>query len=302
MKEWQSQALKLYATGDYTQKYIANKLDVPTSTLNDFIKKNAPPTEGAKILFFDIETAPIVMYGWSLFPKFIPHEMIIEDWSVLTWSAKWLGSDVILNDSIDINNPRDDFNVCLSLWELINQADIIVAHNGDKFDIKKMNTRWMQFGLHEPSSFKSIDTLKIAKRKFAFTSNRLDYLSKATGGEGKVKHEGFEMWKKILNKDPEALAEMMRYNDGDVVELERVYIKIRGWDHLHPNLNMYTNLDKVSCPNCGGTDLSVLGTYKTQVASYTTFRCKTDTCGKVSRSRVTELTRGQSQNIIVPSK
>jgi hypothetical protein len=245
----------------------------------------------------------MIVFTWDLWPKFISHDSIIEDWSVLTWSAKWLGDSRMMNASVSPDDPRDDFDVCERLWQLFDKADIVVAHNGDKFDIKKMNARFLIHGLPEPSPYRSVDTLKIAKRKFKFTSNRLDYISKVTGGEGKVEHEGFPMWIKCLAGNKDSLDDMQRYNDGDVLELERIYLRMRGWDHLHPNVSLFTDNSQVLCPVCGGSDLEHTGHYSyTQVGKYATYRCKDASCGKISKSRVSEKTAHQRQNIILPAK
>ena len=298
---WKESALAMWKTG-MSGRAIARELDMGKSSVNEFLKPHKDMAAvNAKILIFDIETAPIEVYTWSLWPKFIGHDMMIQDWTVLTWSAKWLGEPEMMNDCTNVQDPRDDFNVCESLWQLIDKADIVVAHNGDRFDLKKMNTRFLLHGFPEPSAYRSVDTLKIAKRKFAFTSNRLDFIAKATGGEGKVKHSGFDMWRRCLAGEQAAFDEMIRYNDGDVRELERVYLELRGWDHLHPNISLYSDNDQVRCPNCGSADVEPTGKYAyTQVGQFSTYRC--NDCGKISKSRVSAKSKEQKRNIIVPSK
>lgn len=302
MEGWHTQAIKLNRDGHAWRK-IARLLGVPKSTVSDFLRVRMGKEGSKKILCFDIETAPMVVYTWDLWPKFISHDSIIEDWSVLTWSAKWLGQDDMMNASVDPKSPRDDFDVCEQLWQLFDKADIIVGHNGDRFDIKKMNTRFLLHGFPEPLPYRSVDTLKIAKRKFSFSSNRLDYISKATGGEGKVSHEGFPMWVKCLKGDKTALADMQRYNDGDVLELERIYLRLRGWDNLHPNTSLYTDSTQLLCPVCGGGDVEPTGGFSyTQTAKYATYRCKTLSCGKISRARVSEKLGQERKNIIIPTR
>ena len=227
--------------------------------------------------------------------------MVIEDWTVLTWSAKWLGSDDMMNASVDPASPRDDRALCLKLWDLFDEADIIIAHNGDKFDVTKMNQRWFLLGIHEPSSYRTVDTLKIAKRRFKFTSNKLDYISQISGGPGKVKHEGVSMWVKCLEGDPEALQNMQDYNDGDVVELERIYLKMRGWDDRHPSVAIHGPNDALECPVCGSKEMTSTGRfYHTNVSKFPTYRC--GNCKKVSRARSSVKTLDQKKNLVVPTK
>jgi len=299
MKDWKDEATRLWDTGLYTQRYISDKLGVPTSTLNDFLLKYAPPRD-KKILIFDIETAPMEVYAWSLWDKYTGHDFIIQDWTVLTWSAKWLGSDGILNASVSPSDPRDDFDVCEALWQLLDTADYVVAHNGDKFDINKMNTRFLMHGLPEPNVFKSIDTLKVAKRKFKFSSNRLDHIGSVLVDEKKIKHEGFSMWKKCLAGDADALKDMVKYNDQDVLLLEKVYLKLRGWDSLHPSLTVRDDTsEEILCPTCGSDEMVPTGRFaQTQTGIYATHRC--GQCGKISKERRADKTAKQKKALVRP--
>jgi len=297
---WQNKAYEMHRSG-LSGREIARRLQMPKSTVNDFLQplRAFEGNSDAKILIFDIETAPMEAYVWSLWPKFIDHGQIVQDWTVLTWSAKWLDEPHMMNASVDPSDPRDDFDVVEALWQLLDEADIVVAHNGDKFDVKRMNTRFFLLGLPEPSSYRSVDTLKIAKRKFSFSSNRLDYISKITDGPGKVSHEGFSMWKKCLNGDADALRSMQEYNDGDVIELERVYKELRGWDNRHPNLGVYSDNEMI-CPNCGSDDVESTGRfYTTQTQKYATYRCHG--CGKISRFRSSTSVESPRTQGLVPS-
>ena len=125
------------------------------------------PLERKRVLVFDIETAPMEAYVWSMWKNDISQDQLIQDWSILCWAAKWLdGTEIYTGCSwLDNNNVRDDKACCLALRTLLDMADIVVAHNGDKFDIKKVNTRLLKHGIKQPSPYKSVDTLKIAKSR-----------------------------------------------------------------------------------------------------------------------------------------
>mgnify|MGYP001251458862 FL=1 len=297
---WQEGAYNLFKRGISVRK-IGKRLNVAKSTVADYLKPFRDlPLNDAKVLVFDIETAPMEAYVWNLYPKFISTNQLKQSWTVLTWSAKWLDSPTMMNASVDPSAPRDDFDVVEELWQLFDEADIVVAHNGDKFDVKRMNTRFLLLGLPEPSPYRSIDTLKIAKRKFSFASNRLDYISKVTGGEGKLSHEGFGMWEKCLQGDAEALQNMQDYNDVDVLELERVYKILRSWDHHHPNLGAFSK-EEIVCPVCSSGDVTPTGKfYMTQTQQYPTFRC--GGCGKISRSRNSSSVANPKKQGLIPSK
>lgn len=296
----------MYCAG-VPQVDISRELDVATSTLNDEIRRRRELKRdiegGTKILIYDVETAPGVCYYWSRWDKFLPQDRVISPpGSILTWSAKWVGDEEMMNDSsLAYGDPKDDFGVCESLWHLFDQADIVVAHNGDRFDVKKMQTRWAFHGLTPPSPFRTYDTLKMAKGKFGMDSNRLNDIGAYFGIGTKYKHEGFAMWVKCLEGDEEAFAEMIKYNDEDVRLLERIYLRLRQWDHRHPNLNVYGDNDGPVCSKCGSDDLQITSkTAKTNVSEFSTLRC--NSCGGWSRYRTSTKTREQKSQIVVSVK
>lgn len=235
-----------------------------------------------KILLFDIETAPTNGYFWSLWKQNIAINQIKTDAYILCWAAKWLGSRTIYTDALP-NYPKEykkdrenDSKVCESLWKMMDSADIVIGHNGDGFDIARSNARFIRHGMRPPSPSRSIDTLKIAKARFSFTSNKLDWLGEHLGVGRKVKTDGFELWLGCMAGDPKAWAKMIRYNKGDVALLERVYLKLRPWDNRHPNVNAYT-ADKTGCRYCGSKDIQYRGYRRTLVSEFKRFQC--NACG-----------------------
>ena len=244
--------------------------------------------EGVKILLFDIETTPMEVYVWGLVGnKYIQPMNVIKDWNVLSWSAKWLFDSEVMSD---IQTPkeaidRSDSRVIGGVWDLINQANVVIAHNGDRFDLKKLNTRFIMNGYLPPSPYQSIDTLKVAKRNFAFSSNKLDYLGKIMTNKGKIS-TNFQLWTDCLAGDKQALHDMLEYNEEDVRLLEEVYVELRPWIKSHPNVGVYME-DEV-CPACGSEDVHPNGGYYTTTANkYESYRC--DDCGSLSRKLESEL-------------
>lgn len=261
----------------------ADNLGLAYGTVERYMRKcRELGMEGNKrILIFDIETAPMEAYVWSMWKNNISQDQLIKDWSILCWAAKWLdGTEIMTSASWrEGNDIRDDRACCIALSALLSEADIVVAHNGDKFDIKKVNTRLLKHGLPEPTPFKSIDTLKIAKSRFAISSNRLDFIGDYLGVGRKVKHEGFMLWRKVLNGDEQAQEDMLNYNVGDITLLEQVYLKIRGWDKRNPSINL--DFGEPRCPCCGSKKLTEYGDAYTNVSTFRAVRC--DECGKYSR-------------------
>lgn len=265
------------------------------------------PTEAkhqARILIFDIETAPMRSYTWSMWKQNVGGNQVMSDWFVLCWSAKWLFEEEVLSGTLNPDEVKaeDDSRIMGSLWTLFDEADILIAHNGDRFDIPKANTRFLLHGLRPPSPYQSIDTLKVLKRMFKFSSNRLDYVNKEMGLTRKIDTGGFELWSRCMNGEQEALNEMSSYCDQDVRILEEHYLKVRPWIKSHPNLGMWIEENVQSCPNCGGQEIAFSGkTYTTTVSQFDVFTC--DDCGAHGRSRISNFTRGSRSSLLVsPSR
>ncbi len=240
------------------------------------------------ILIFDIETAPMEVYVWGLYKQRINPDNVIEDWFVLSWSAKWLFSSEIMSDVLTPEEARsgDDKRVCESMWALFESADIVVAHNARRFDIRKMNSRWILHEMKPPSPYQTIDTLKESQKMAAHSSHRLDYLGKILHNKGKIETD-FALWKKCKQGDSEALMYMEKYNRADVELLEEVYLSIRGWIKSHPNVGLYMETTEPVCANCGSDKIHEIGEYVTPAGMYRAFRCDTARCHAISRQRMT---------------
>lgn len=233
-----------------------------------------------KILLMDIETAPISAFVWRVWQENIGLEQIEKDWFTLSWAAKWLYDSRVMGEVLTPKESKeeDDYRIVKKLWQLFNEADIIIAHNGDGFDIPKMNTRFVLWGFEPPSSYRSIDTLKEARKHFSFTHNRLDYLGEVFGVGRKIETD-FKLWKACLQGEKKSLDKMLKYNKQDVLLLEEVYLKLRPWIKSHPNLSIF--MDGKHCPYCGNDKLENSGKYATQCNIYQSLRCKK--CGGISR-------------------
>lgn len=244
------------------------------------------PKTPARVLIFDVETAPIIAYTWGAWKQNIQPIQIIQDWFMLTWSAKWLFENEVMSDKLTPKEAteRNDKRISKSIWELINEADIVIAHNALKFDIKKINTRFLMNGLNPPMPYQVIDTLIHLRRKFSITHNRLDYVNEELGLGRKMDTGGFKLWDGCMKGDAESLSKMEEYNIEDVRILEETYLRIRPWIQPHPNMGLYIKDDVDVCPSCASKDLDWNGTpYRTMVHAYSSFRC--NACGSVGRSK-----------------
>lgn len=205
-----------------------------------------------KVLLYDIENTPIVVTTWRMWEADAIEKL--EEWYMLSYSWKWLGEKevhvVALPDFKGYkNNKKDDKALCESLHKLQSEADIVIAHNGDEHDQKKSNARFIYNGLKPASPFKSIDTMKVAKKYFKFDSNSLNNLGTYLKLGNKVEHSGIKLWRACMEGDMKAWKLMKKYNKQDVVLLEKVYLKLLPWIALHPSDVFYES--PFDCPNCG---------------------------------------------------
>lgn len=262
------------------------------------IPKEARYTTTPKILLLDIETAPMEVYTWSLRGNdYISPTNIIKDWFVLSWSAKFLFSSQVFSDSVTPQEAsnRDDSRMIMGIYQFLNEAQIVITHNGNKFDLPKINSRLLVHGFPPPTHYQTIDTLSVARKYFGFSSNKLDYLNKILGLNLKD-DMSFDDWIACVHGNREALSKMEKYNRKDVLNLEDLYVTLRPWIQNHPNVGVYLNTEDSVCKNCGKElkDENWEGTYETNTAVYRAFRCS---CGAIGRDKVNLMSKEKKQNL-----
>ena len=254
-----------------------------------------------KILVLDIETAPITAYTWGLFKQNISLNQIKADWHLLAWAAKWYGEpigSVMYEDNKYSKNMQDDKKLVTNLAKLLNQADIVVTQNGEKFDLKKINARAVLNGLPPIRPCASTDILKEGRKVFSFTSHKLEYVAdKINRKYKKLKHEkypGFELWKAIMAGDKKAWDEMRAYTIHDVLSTEEIYTTIQGWITSQA-LSSFHDDTQMRC-RCGSTKITKQGFAYTPAGKYQVYHCKD--CGKWPRSSVNLLSAEKRRNTL----
>lgn len=239
-----------------------------------------------KILHWDIETSPIIATAWQLYDVNINTDDIIEDWKIICAAWSWEGEDTIKAKTWKRTTDRkispvmgfDDRDVIEVLHREISKADALCAQNGDNFDLKKFNARCIQLGFDPVPPIQTIDTLKVARRHFKFTSNKLDFIGQYLNvGEKAPTSKG--LWNRVIRGDKKALAEMVEYNKQDVSLLKKVYHKLKPWMQNHPNHNLWQAEE--CCPNCGSNNLKSEGYRTTRTARYRRLSC--NDCGAWSK-------------------
>lgn len=223
-----------------------------------------------KILIIDIETSPNVSYTWGKWEQNVID--FKEEWCILSFSAKWLNGKQVTKGLCDYKDKsKRDFYIVRDIHALLSEADVVVAHNGDAFDIKKINARFSFWKIQPPSPYKTVDTKKIAKKYFNFNSNSLNDLGQHLGLGKKLKHEGFDLWLGCMSGNKKSWAVMKKYNAIDVLLLEKIYKHFLPWMSSHPNMS--SGKGDV-CPKCGGKHLQSRGMYVTLNGKYKRFQCQ----------------------------
>ena len=207
-----------------------------------------------KVLIYDIETSYNIGKFWRAgYNLNINPGDIIHERAIICISYKWLGEEQVYSLTWD-KNQCDKF-LLEQFIPILDEADMIVAHNGDRYDLKFIKTRALKHNLKMLINYKQFDTLKVAKAKFMFNSNKLDYISKFLGAEGKISTE-MKLWDDIiLRKCPKAMIEMLTYCEEDVRQLEIVYNALVSWENPKFHIGVINGGTKQTSPITGNVNI-----------------------------------------------
>ena len=291
-KRWNCSREDIYTA----RKIVKNRMKYGTdyNPIDVSFNKNRLP----KILIFDIVTSPSISFTWKRFKENISLDQFIQVPIMLTLSAKWLYDTEVLSDKI---TPQEivtfnDKRITESLWKLLDEADLSVAHYGDFFDIPFLNSRAIINGLKPYSTVTTIDTKSIASRNFRFPSNKLDALGQYFNVGQKIKTD-FSLWRRCVMGEQTAIDDMCIYNKQDVILLEEVYLKLRPWTKAHPNIAMYIDSIKPMCSHCGSENITKIDKpYYTQTNKYDVYRCK---CGALTRARLSNIDIDKRDSLLI---
>ena len=242
-----------------------------------------PNVPEPRVLLLDLETLPLVVFSWGLkVDGYLPHDSVVKDKHIACAAWKWLGGTKVYSASARIGKPDPDRRVLQKMHEAWHEADAVVAHHGDAFDIPWLQARWIALGFPPVKPLIQIDTRKIAKARFYFTSNRLDYLGQHFGLGKKIKTD-FDLWKRVFTGEKAAMTEMLTYNKQDVLLLEKVYLHMR--PHFPAKLNRALFVDDEdtasrTCPACGADKLIAEGYSYTRQGKRRNYVCGTRPDGR----------------------
>lgn len=236
----------------------------------------------SKILILDVETKPAIAYVWKAYDENIGPDQIIDNGGVISYAGKFIGNKAIFFDAEwnHSNDAEGRRNFLRGLWQLMSNADAIVTYNGDRFDLTKIQGEFALSRLPPMVPPTSIDVFKTIK-KLGLFMNKLAYIGPLFEVGGKVKHEGFNLWKSVMNGDPKAQHKMMKYNIQDIKLLEKLYLRIRPFIKNHPHLGE----NKHECGSCGSNHVQSRGYRRTKFFRVQRIQCME--CGSWSEgSRV----------------
>lgn len=238
-----------------------------------------------RLLTVDVETSPNLAYVWGLYQQNLAPVQVVEPTEMLCWSAKWRGAHKVIYRSVFDDGKGEMLD---KLWELLDEADAVIHYNGMSFDVPHINREFLQAELGPPSPYKQIDLFRAIKKRFKFPSNKLEYIVDDLGIGEKLKHEGFELWKRCMAGEASAWRLMRQYNINDVALTELLYERILPWIPNIPSHAAYSQ-ERV-CPACGSDNLQARGFAYTKQSRYQRFQCQS--CGKWSRG-----TKGETVDI-----
>ena len=227
----------------------------------------------AQLLEWDIEMAPPVVHAWGLFDQNIGLTQVIEDPYMLSFAARWRGQKKVIFKSIHHDGQEE---MIRSLYDLLDEADALVSWNGAGFDTKHANREFKKvLNLGPPSPAKEVDLLRVARNRFKFLSNKLDYVAEYLGVGKKQLHEGHMLWRLVMAGDEDAWKRFKSYNIQDVNLLDGLLTELLPWipASMMPNANLFGATGEV-CPRCGSGNLQRRGSAPTLSGRYPRFQCQ----------------------------
>lgn len=235
-------------------------------------------TNNPRLLTIDIETSPALSYHWGLWQQNISLAQIVEPSRVICYAYQWYGERKRVEfDAEWKHRSRDAF--LGQLYDLWTEADGLIHWNGESFDEPHIRREFLTHGFKPAKPIQSIDLMRHVKRNYRFLSNKLDYVSGELIGQHKVGHEGFGLWRRVLDGDPVARKTMERYNKRDVALTTAVAKELKPHIPKWPHAGLYTG-QEFSCV-CGSTDLEKRGTKTASSRVYQQYHC--NSCGRWPR-------------------
>ena len=230
---------------------------------------------GSKILVLDIEWAPATAYVWKMWDENISPEQLIDEGGLLCFGAHWRGSK-----EWQFYSRWDDGDAAMAkaAYTLLSEADAVVTYNGNKYDLPKLRGHLLLHGIPDSPPPTSIDLLKTVKG-LGFVMNRLAYIAPLLNVGKKLKHEGFQLWRSVMEGDQKAQLRMRKYCIQDVKVTTKLYERLRPFIKDHPHMGE----DKGLCGTCGSNHMHRRGFRRTKFFKIERLQCQK--CGSWSTGK-----------------
>lgn len=172
--------------------------------------------------------------------------------------------------------PWDDKPLLRDASAIWNSADCVIAHYGERFDRRFLNTRIESSGLSPLKPLKLIDTWRISRDNFALPGNSLAVLLKFFASPYQKVDLSYQEWRKVMLGEKTAQRKLNEHCLADVLGLE--------WVFTH-HLAHYTSANKLPnqalldgkaavCPACGRPSLQKRGLAYKQTKVWQRYYCK----------------------------
>lgn len=238
-----------------------------------------------KVLIYDIETSYVMARIWRAGRDItVNHDQVCGDFlegrsRIICVAYKWAHEKQthIMHSGLRFEKEAQ---LIERFDKIVGEADVVLAHNGDHFDMKHFNTGRLLHGLPPVMWPTSEDTLKILRKNFNLPSNRLDYVAKRLIGKGKDVIS-FEDWVKVIElRDKAAREKMFKYCKRDVVALDAIAKIIMPYvTTTLSRASARKNLEVCSNILCGKSTVIKFGYHPSPKGKVQKYRC--NSCGHV---------------------
>lgn len=246
------------------------------------VQKDVLRSRKPRILYWDLENSPILMWAWDAYETSALKVEI--DPRIISVAWQWEGEKTVHAMSLpDVEGYKPDrFNIndrplVEKIWDLLNECDVAIAQNGNKFDVRMINARFLYYHMKPPKPYQTVDTLLVARRYFKMPMHKLDEMLRYLDMPRKIQTGGKDLWFDCMDGKKEAWKKMVEYNKNDVKILADIYKRMRGWQKNHPILSVITR--KIGeCPVCLSVKIHRHGQREYKTGWKPRFECMD--CGK----------------------
>lgn len=221
----------------------------------------------SKILVLDIETKPTLAFVWKGFKENIGVDQVVEHAGILCVGAKWIDGEELFFSEWE----HGTIEMLRQTAKLIEESDAIVGINHERFDLPWLMGEFARYNIPAPPRPTLIDLQKYWRRGMRFFSNKLAYVGPLLTGEKKVEHEGFMLWRRVMEGDADAMNRMEDYCRGDVKLTEMLYHKLREFLPNHPYMG---DTKRDDCPVCGSSHVHISKYRRTKTMRIQQLHCQ----------------------------